>query len=235
MCDDVEPGAIGERLRVATHFSCFWCRGLFWKGQRTKEHIIPRALGGNNHKRDNIKYACSACNNERGHILAHHDFFRLIWREFKRSETWTAADARKFVRTHNKAMRKLQKVCDFLDRWKELERERLGYSPHETITYSIPTPEEVEACLLAFEQRWRTTMRYANLERLGVAIHERDGIRYIHWDDLKKVLTEKQLERFNKLFGIQTCFVDGPYAHDVEAVLERMFTGKLTGTQRDWD
>ena len=49
---------------------------------------------------------------------------------------------------------------------------------------------------------------------------------------LKKI--DKQ---FSEMFGIQTCLVDGPYAWDVEAVLERIASGRLTGTQHPmgWD
>lgn len=44
---------------------------------------------------------------------------------------------------------------------------------------------------------------------------------------------------FSNLFGVQTCpEVDGKlmlYAWDVEAVLERMYSGRLTGSQLLWD
>jgi len=42
-------------------------------------------------------------------------------------------------------------------------------------------------------------------------------------------------DRFHKLFGVQTMSVYGPYPHDTEAVLERMVSGKRTGTQLVWD
>ncbi len=43
--------------------------------------------------------------------------------------------------------------------------------------------------------------------------------------------------KFNKFYGCQTQFGEGPFAHDVEAVLERMVTGKKIGTQslEGWD
>jgi hypothetical protein len=43
------------------------------------------------------------------------------------------------------------------------------------------------------------------------------------------------LEEYSELYGIQTQYVDGPYPWDVEEVLERMMSGKLTGTQLLWD
>ena len=42
-------------------------------------------------------------------------------------------------------------------------------------------------------------------------------------------------EAYGQFFGIQTCGSGGPYAHDVEAVLERLVSGNLTGTQLIWD
>jgi hypothetical protein len=38
-------------------------------------------------------------------------------------------------------------------------------------------------------------------------------------------------DTYVELFGVQTQILQGPYAWDVEAVLERMMSGKLTGTQ----
>ena len=42
-------------------------------------------------------------------------------------------------------------------------------------------------------------------------------------------------EKFHDYFGVQTVDAKGPYAWDVEAVLERMKSGKLILTQLDWD
>jgi hypothetical protein len=39
------------------------------------------------------------------------------------------------------------------------------------------------------------------------------------------------VEKYSELYGIQTQYVDGPYPWDVEAVLERMMSGRLVGTQ----
>ena len=43
------------------------------------------------------------------------------------------------------------------------------------------------------------------------------------------------VETFGRLFGVQTCGPNGLYPWDVEAVLERMMSGKKTGTQLVWD
>lgn len=42
-------------------------------------------------------------------------------------------------------------------------------------------------------------------------------------------------QRFGELSEGQTMSVEGPYPYDVEAVLVRMRTGRLTGTQAFWD
>ena len=55
-------------------------------------------------------------------------------------------------------------------------------------------------------------------------------------ESLKSFLEKNGIKkRFAELFGIQTQVMDGPFAHDVEAVLERMASGKLKGTQLLWD
>jgi hypothetical protein len=77
---------------------------------------------------------------------------------------------------------------------------------------------------------------YPNLIKLGVEIHN-EPYPHIYWDDLDAALKKNNLdkEKFSKYFGAQTMIlINGkacPYPHDVEAVLERMKSGKLTGTQ----
>ena len=52
---------------------------------------------------------------------------------------------------------------------------------------------------------------------------------------LTNKMGEEWSNKFNECFGIQTCPEGGMWAHDVEAVLVRMKTGKLTGSQLIWD
>lgn len=61
--------------------------------------------------------------------------------------------------------------------------------------------------------------------------------RYVSWTELDAAMLKKGMDRelFSKLFGCQTACDKGPYPYDVEAVLERMMSGKLTGTQLHWD
>lgn len=80
---------------------------------------------------------------------------------------------------------------------------------------------------------------YPQITKLKIPIRENGGTPYIFGNDLDKVLTAVQRKQFNAFFGIQTCMVvdgkTGLYPWDVEAVLARMFTGKLQGTQLFWD
>jgi hypothetical protein len=74
---------------------------------------------------------------------------------------------------------------------------------------------------------------YPRIASLGIPIHGGS----VKGTELREGLKRNHLsvEKFSKLYGVQTCSGVGPYAHDVEAVLERMMSGTLTGTQLFWD
>jgi hypothetical protein len=74
---------------------------------------------------------------------------------------------------------------------------------------------------------------YPRLTELGVTIE--DGC--VDAMELEVALLRNKLspKRFDEYFGVQTVSGRGPYAWDVEAVLERMMSGKVTGTQLHWD
>lgn len=80
------------------------------------------------------------------------------------------------------------------------------------------------------------TSNYPRIAELGMTIIK-SPISHITWTDLDEKIHDAGLDRekFGDYFGIQTCYIKGPYPWDVEAVLERMMSGKLTGTQKDWD
>jgi hypothetical protein len=88
--------------------------------------------------------------------------------------------------------------------------------------------------------RKKKKSEYPRLEELGVVVHRRDDVpSHVLWSDVRVAVTgkwgEAGLAKFGKLFGVQTCLAEGPYPWDVEAVLERMSSGRLTGTQAYWD
>jgi hypothetical protein len=77
---------------------------------------------------------------------------------------------------------------------------------------------------------------YPRCEQIGVTIIQ-EPVAHIKRANLHECLLNDglDLEQYSELYGVQTQYVDGPYPWDVEAVLERMMSGKLTGTQLLWD
>ncbi len=75
--------------------------------------------------------------------------------------------------------------------------------------------------------------KYPRIKKLGLTVHA-EPIPHVKREDLKKAI-EPFAETFHEFFGCQTCFIEGPYPWDVEAVLERIASSKLTGTQLVWD
>jgi hypothetical protein len=56
------------------------------------------------------------------------------------------------------------------------------------------------------------------------------------WDDLRGQLEALGIaSQFSAYFGIQTTMDKGPFASDVEAVLNRIYKKKVTGTQLHMD
>lgn len=80
---------------------------------------------------------------------------------------------------------------------------------------------------------------YPRIEQLGIPVEKYPGsqnFEYVPFKELERVLKKHGLaEKFHTMFGIQTVCDLGPYPWDVEAVLERIFSGKLIGSQLDWD
>lgn len=82
---------------------------------------------------------------------------------------------------------------------------------------------------------------YPRCDQLGIPVHSNEHVAYVWPEDVDQALDgdEMSYRRFNELFGVQTCpVIDGKHAlypWDTEAVLERMISGELTGTQLFWD
>jgi hypothetical protein len=85
---------------------------------------------------------------------------------------------------------------------------------------------------------------YPRIDQLRIRLYVEPGCCYVDTDEIAFKLTflledEKAPDTFSKLFGVQACplipGVSAVYAWDAEAVLERMLSGKLTGTQLTWD
>lgn len=80
---------------------------------------------------------------------------------------------------------------------------------------------------------------YPQIHKLGLKIYN-EPISHVLSEDLDKVLSKNDRKKFSDYFGVQTCLLldngaQGLYVWDVEAVLERMFSARRTGTQLIWD
>ena len=81
---------------------------------------------------------------------------------------------------------------------------------------------------------------YPNIFKLNIPIHREGRIEYVLGEDIKKKLTKEQSDKFDEYFGVQTCLrtkegKSGLYLWDVDSCLARIFTGKLEGSQLNWD
>jgi len=86
----------------------------------------------------------------------------------------------------------------------------------------------------------KKSKHYPRLAQIGcpITVVTTDG-GYQHWVVNRKAFGAAMLRnrdildeaKFNYLFGCQTVSEYGAYPHDIEAVLERMLSGRLTGTQ----
>jgi hypothetical protein len=80
---------------------------------------------------------------------------------------------------------------------------------------------------------------YKRIDELGIPINAGCEQSYpgVSFEDVTRCLKEANLsvEIFDDLFGCQTCGPNGAYPWDVEAVLEKMISGRKTGTQLFWD
>lgn len=95
------------------------------------------------------------------------------------------------------------------------------------------TPEEIA------EAKEKFPNDYPYIYKLGASVDlEYLGPPYVpraEWQEVQKKQGKKFANTFGEMFGVQTMSIKGAYPWDVEAVLVRMATGRLTGTQLLWD
>ena len=81
--------------------------------------------------------------------------------------------------------------------------------------------------------------RYPRCKAFGLKVcYLEDSWPFIPHAYIEKMRADKGAKfsaRFHELYGVQTCHEEGLYPHDVEAVLERMESGRCTGSQALWD
>jgi hypothetical protein len=88
---------------------CFWC--LREQPKLTRDHIIPRALGGKNN-RINIVMACYKCNQSRGLLVSFY----------------CQKPAKRLSKIRQQE-RLAQRIKPFFAKWIKLETVRLSWSP----------------------------------------------------------------------------------------------------------
>lgn len=78
---------------------------------------------------------------------------------------------------------------------------------------------------------------YPRISELGLTIVTKcpNSIPGVSFAEIKEKLGNKKYKIFADMYGCQTCGMNGPYVYDIEAVLERMMSGKLKGTQLFFD
>lgn len=132
---------------------CFWCNRPFitvvngvkirTRGIRTVEHLVPLAMGGSG-QYQNKTAACFPCNNSRGMIFLWEKHCKELRDRFHGMGKKTASSkVYAFVWSWEKASRNLKKRTAFLAYWKELEKTRMGFSPHLAVEFVIPSRDDV--------------------------------------------------------------------------------------------
>lgn len=67
-------------------------------------------------------------------------------------------------------------------------------------------------------------------------VHKMDYIaNLVKFDEFLSSKGEEYYQKYCKTFGCQTMGIHGPYPWDVEAVLCKLETGELIGSQKFWD
>jgi 5-methylcytosine-specific restriction endonuclease McrA len=61
----VVPALTNRALFQRDRHTCLYCGGTFSAGLLTRDHVVPRSLGGGDHWR-NVVTACRACNTHKG-------------------------------------------------------------------------------------------------------------------------------------------------------------------------
>lgn len=108
----------------------------------------------------------------------------------------------------------------------------IGYTKDGTWAHVVKCRTEKEIANL--KEQFKKS--YPFIYEIGASVDVYDiGTPFVPRNSIRSALSQADFETFSNLFGCQTMSEHGPYPWDVEAVLVRMLTGKLTGTQLIWD
>ena len=125
---------------------CIWCAKHLDRGERTREHLNPRGLGGSD-RQDNIATACSPCNNGRNEVLNFKSYVDRILERFASISEMKGREAALFMSFLRRAWNKLEAAEELRLYWVELEHRQIGWSPHEKISFWLPSIAECERLL----------------------------------------------------------------------------------------
>lgn len=107
---------------------CFWCYKDLKKHQATRDHVIPKSIGGSK-----TVIACMDCNHERGTVTELYHY-RLRLMEDIRKYPDRISDYK------NNFRRRIQKMKDAIIKWDNLHREKSIFLPFSL--FEIATLDE---------------------------------------------------------------------------------------------
>jgi hypothetical protein len=104
---------------------CLWCDRRLAYGERTWEHLRPKAAGGGN-DRDNLSVACAACNNDRSLVLGNGKWQRRLMNQTETAISRTRADQLRLLVQWDRFIRRLPDLRAHRAKWVALELRILG-------------------------------------------------------------------------------------------------------------
>lgn len=108
--------------------NCLWCGKFLNNEIKTREHLIPKCLGGTNSS-SNIRYACYDCNQERGMLTAEYHLYNQV----RNGNYKGRSKKRKLLKV--KMNQRFDRIISLQDKWIMLELSVLGYSPSKTMVF----------------------------------------------------------------------------------------------------
>ena len=119
--------------------ACFWCDREVGAGERTRDHVVPRAFGGQDAR--NVVPACEPCNLERGRLVT----FALTVGRAKTIDSYHSYPCVP-QRVIDRLFRRLPEFLALRAKWAEIETARWGSSPSAGFDFEVagvPTPPAV--------------------------------------------------------------------------------------------
>lgn len=115
---------------------CFWCKthaSKLEKNEITRDHLMPKGMGGGNNK---TVFSCRECNEERGRVTELYSARLILIENIK-------LRPQKINLYKNKFRKKVKKLSHLILKWEFLHREKgitLPFSILEVISLDEPAP-----------------------------------------------------------------------------------------------